>query len=39
VLAVDPANALQVYLSLSYPTALYRLDQGGKDWLSLTPQV
>jgi photosystem II stability/assembly factor-like uncharacterized protein len=39
VLAVDPANALQVYLSLSYPTALYRLDQGGKDWLSLTPQA
>ena len=38
-LAVDPANALQVYLSLSYPTALYRLDQGGKDWLSLTPQA
>jgi len=39
VLAVDPANTLQVYLSLSYPTALYRLDQGGKDWLSLTPQA
>jgi len=39
VLAVDPANALQVYLSLSYPTTLYRLDQSGKDWLSLTPQV
>jgi len=39
VLAADPSNALQVYLSLSYPTALYRLDQGGKDWLSLTPQA
>ncbi len=39
VLAVNPANALEVYLSLSYPTALYRLDQNSKDWLSLTPQV
>lgn len=39
VLAVDPANALEVYLSLSYPTALYRLDQNDKGWLSLTPQV
>jgi photosystem II stability/assembly factor-like uncharacterized protein len=39
VLAADPSNALGVYLSLSYPTALYRLDQGGKDWLSLTPQA
>jgi len=39
VLAVDPANSLEVYLSLSYPTALYRLDQNDKAWLSLTPQV
>jgi hypothetical protein len=39
VLAVDPANALEVYLSLSYPTALYRLGQNDKGWLSLTPQV
>lgn len=39
VLAVDPTTASEVYLSLSYPTALYRLNQGDKEWLSLTPQV
>lgn len=39
VLAVDPTTASEVYLSLSYPTALYRLDQNSKGWLSLTPQV
>lgn len=39
VLAVDPDNASVVYLSLSYPTAVYRLDQNSKGWLSLTPQA
>jgi len=38
VLAVDPNNAMQVYLSLSYPTAIYRLDGKSKEWMSLTPQ-
>ena len=37
VLAADPTDASEVYLSLSYPTALYRLNQGGKEWASLTP--
>jgi len=39
VLAVDPSNASVVYLSLSYPTAVYRLGQNSKGWLSLTPQA
>jgi photosystem II stability/assembly factor-like uncharacterized protein len=39
VLSADPMNALSVYLSLSYPTALYRFSQDNKDWLSLTPQT
>ena len=39
VLSADPMNALSVYLSLSYPTALYRFSQDSKDWLSLTPQT
>ncbi len=39
VLSVDPMNALSVYLSLSYPTALYRFSQDSKDWVSLTPQT
>jgi photosystem II stability/assembly factor-like uncharacterized protein len=39
VLSADPTNALNVYLSLSYPTALYRFIQNSKDWLSLTPQT
>jgi photosystem II stability/assembly factor-like uncharacterized protein len=37
VLAADPTDASEVYLSLSYPTALYRLNQDGKEWASLTP--
>lgn len=37
VLAADPTNASVVYLSLSYPTALYRLNQDGTGWASLTP--
>jgi len=39
VLSADPTNASVVYLSLSYPTALYRLSQDSKGWLSLTPQA
>ena len=39
VLAVDPANPSQVYLSLSYPTAVYMLGSSGSSWLSLTPTV
>src|SRR6266704_2346650 len=38
VLAVDPSNASQVYLSLSYPTAVYQLGQNGTQWQSLTPR-
>ncbi len=37
VLATEPTNASEVYLSLSYPTALYRLNADGKGWTSLTP--
>src|SRR5438270_11103527 len=37
-LAVDPGNALQVYLSLNYPTAMYRLGPSGTNWQSITPQ-
>ncbi len=35
VLAVNPTNPSQVYLSLSYPTAVYQLN--GSAWQSLTP--
>ncbi len=38
-LAVDPSNASEVYLSLSYPTEVYRLDQNDTGWLSLTPRA
>ncbi len=38
-LAVDPANAEVLYLSLSYPTAVYRFSQTGATWSSLTPNV
>jgi photosystem II stability/assembly factor-like uncharacterized protein len=38
VLAADPGNALQVYLSLSYPAAAYQLQQEATGWQSLTPQ-
>jgi photosystem II stability/assembly factor-like uncharacterized protein len=37
ILAVDPDSASHVYLSLSYPIALYRLGQGSAGWQSLTP--
>src|SRR6266496_46036 len=39
VLSADPTNISDVYLSLSYPTELYRLSQHSKGWLSLTPQA
>lgn len=39
VLAADPTDTFTVYLSLSYPTELYRLSQDSKGWLSLTPQA
>jgi photosystem II stability/assembly factor-like uncharacterized protein len=38
-LAADPTNISSVYLSLSYPTELYRLSQDSNGWLSLTPQA
>jgi photosystem II stability/assembly factor-like uncharacterized protein len=38
-MAADPMNAEQVYLSLSYPTAVYQLQQNGAKWQSLTPQA
>ena len=37
-LAVDPMNASEVYLSLSYPTELYNFGQQGNIWTSLTPK-
>ena len=36
-LATDPNNAARVYLSLSYPTAVYYLVSNEKNWQSLTP--
>lgn len=37
VLTVDPDNASQVYLSLSYPTVVYQLGPSRSVWQSLTP--
>lgn len=37
-LAADPNDAQQVYLSLSYPTEVYRFNQAGQQWQSLTPK-
>jgi len=37
VLVVDPNNANQVYLALSYPTAVYHFQESSKTWQSLTP--
>ena len=37
VLVAGQTNAAVVYLSLSYPTALYRLNDSGTGWTSLTP--
>ena len=39
VFAINPGNASQVYLSLSYPSAVYQLAQNDTTWHSLTPQV
>jgi photosystem II stability/assembly factor-like uncharacterized protein len=39
VLAVDPANAGQVYLALSYPTRVYYFQAANHAWQSLTPSV
>lgn len=39
VLAANPDNASQVYLSLSYPTAVYSLSQNDTTWKSITPPV
>jgi len=39
VLATEPTNASEVFLSLSYPTELYRLNQSGTGWTSLTPPL
>jgi len=38
-LAVDPNDDSQVYLSLSYPTAVYAFKQNTTTWHSLTPSV
>lgn len=39
VLAVNPDNPSQVYLSLSYPTEMYQLAPNDTTWQSLTPPV
>ncbi len=38
-MAADPGNPDRVYLSLSYPTAIYQLQPGESKWQSLTPQA
>jgi photosystem II stability/assembly factor-like uncharacterized protein len=38
-LAVDPTNAAILYLSLSYPTEVYRFSQTSAIWSSLTPKA
>ena len=38
-MAVDPANPMQVYLALSYPTAVYKLNTGNTAWMTLTPKA
>lgn len=38
-LAVDPNDPGKVYLSVSYPTEMYALQQGNTTWSSLTPKV
>lgn len=37
-LLVDPMDAQQVYLALSYPTQVYHFDRRRATWMSLTPQ-
>lgn len=39
VLAVNPDNASLLYLSLSYPTAVYQLTSNTTAWQSLTPPI
>ena len=34
-----PDNAGEVYISLSYPVAVYRFDQSSQHWTSLTPKA
>ncbi|MBE3558009.1 MAG: exo-alpha-sialidase [Ktedonobacteraceae bacterium] len=38
-LVADPENAPQVYLTMQYPTELYRFDSASNTWLSLTPKL
>lgn len=38
-IAISPSNAMQPYLSLSYPAAIYRFNQSSKTWISLTPKA
>lgn len=38
-LAPDSTNASRLYLALSYPTEVYRYDQGRSAWVSLTPKA
>ncbi len=38
-LTVDPTNASELYLSLSYPTEVYHFDENGEKWSSLTPKA
>jgi photosystem II stability/assembly factor-like uncharacterized protein len=38
-LAADPANAALLYLSLSYPTQVYRFNEESRQWSSLTPKA
>jgi photosystem II stability/assembly factor-like uncharacterized protein len=38
-LAVDPGDANKLYLSLSYPVAVYQLTENGTSWASLTPKA
>lgn len=39
ILTVDPVQASTVYLSLSYPAAIYDLAPGKTQWRSLTPSI
>jgi hypothetical protein len=39
VLVVVPGDPSEIYASLSYPTAMYRLNAAGTGWTSLTPPV
>lgn len=38
-LSPDPQNPAILYLSLSYPSQVYRFDQHTQQWTSLTPQA